>query len=289
MSLDWFTFYEAGRAVLEGISPYTVSGYFNPPLLAYILAPSTMLPFSIWMPFMITVSCFTVILLARKRSLFLLLSPLVIQALTWGSVDLLLMGGMSVSWGFLVLKPQLLFIALPVILQQWSRRNIAIAGLMLTAYPPHYVDWFRAIQTTKHAHQYNWSANLSALGPVMMVIGLLLTVGVFYRLRSTPHPAKLVMAILSPVSRMHDYIIAWESLASLKMLLATWGIFIVWYHLETRNEVIFTLLGLGVFIRELLRRKQDKPIDATVWTHRQAIALHIFYLRPPYKTTKIGH
>ena len=250
MGLDWLTFYNAGRAVLEGMSPYQVPGYFNPPLLAYLLAPTTIIPFSIWMPFMITVSCFGLILIARKKSVFLLLSPFAIQALTWGSVDLLLTASMSVSWGFLMLKPQLLFIALPVILKQLSRRNILFAGSMLIAYPPHYVDWFRAVQTTKNAHQYNWSANVSSLGPIAIVGGLLLAVAVL-KMQCTPSRQKLILTALSPLSRVHDYLIAWEELATFKMWAFSWILFVVWYHLETRNELIYVLIGLSVLIREL--------------------------------------
>lgn len=254
MGLDWLTFYEAGRAILEGMSPYTVPGYFNPPLLAYLLAPTTMIPFSIWMPLMITVSCFALIVLAKRKSVFLLLSPFILQALTWGSVDLLLTASMSVSWGFLALKPQLLFIALPVILRRLSRRDLIIAGSMLIAYPPHYVDWFRAIQTTKNEriaeNSIDWSANLSSLGPVAIIAGLVLAVAVL-KMHCTPSSQKLILTALSPLSRVHDYLVAWEELATFKMWAFSWILFVVWYHLETRSELIYVLIGLSVLVREL--------------------------------------
>ena len=278
MGIDWQIFYDAGRAVLEGMSPYSVSGYFNPPLLAYILAPSTILPFSIWMPFAITVSCFSVMIVARKRSLYLLMSPLFIQAMVWGSVDLLLMASMSLSWGFLVLKPQLLFIALPVVLRRLSRRDCLIAIMMLVAYPPHYVDWLKAVQTTKWTER---TSNLASLGTPMMIVGLLLAVIAIARI-STPTKAKLVLTALAPVSRIHDYIIAWEALATPKMLLMSWGIFIVWYSLETRNEIIFTLIGVGVFIYEMKRRKRAK---SSLSVHQ--LAQHMFIPKPVYSTRHI--
>ncbi len=251
MGIDWQIFYDAANAVLNGMSPYTVPGYFNPPLLAYVLAPSTIMPFSIWMPFMIVASCFVLVVMLKikMKSVYLLLSPFVLQALTWGSVDLLLVGGMSISWGFLMLKPQLLFIALPVILKQRRRRDFLIAGLMLVAYPLHYVDWFKAIQTTEWA---SGTSNLASLGPVMAVAGILLAGAAFSKLECTPSSMKLIFTALSPVSRVHDYIIAWEAFATFKMWTFSWVLFIVWYHLETRNEIIYVLIGLLVFIRELL-------------------------------------
>ena len=251
MGIDWQIFYDAAHAVLNGMSPYTVPGYFNPPLLAYVLAPSTIMPFSIWMPFMITVSCFALLMLARKKSIYLLLSPFVLQALTWGSVDLLLVGSMSASWGFLMLTPQLLFIALPVILKQRRRRDFLIAGLMLIAYPPHYVDWFKAIQTTENAHNYTWSASIASIGIEMLIVGLLLTV-VALRFARTPSRAKLILTALNPVAHVHDYLVAWEELATLKMLVFSWVLLIVWYQLGTGKELIYALIGLSMFIKELL-------------------------------------
>ncbi len=264
MGIDWQIFYDAGNAVLNGMSPYLVPGYFNPPLLAYLLAPTTIMSFSIWMPFMITVSCFALLILARKKSLFLLLSPFTLQALTWGSVDLLLVGSMSVSWGFLMLKPQLLFIALPVILKQRRPKDFLIAGLMLVAYPPHYVDWFKATQTTEWAHG---TSNLASMGLPMLIVGLLLTI-IALRFARTPARAKLILTALSPVSRVHDYLVAWEELATLKMLVFSWALFILWYQLETRNELIYALIGLSMFIKELL---QHKKIQNTAKAVRQIV------------------
>lgn len=276
MGIDWQIFYDAAHAVLNGMSPYTVPGYFNPPLLAYLLAPTTIMPFSIWMPFMITVSCFALAMMLRtKRKLaYLLLSPFTLQALTWGSVDLLLVGGMSVSWGFLMLKPQLLFIALPVILQRRARRHFLIAGLMLIAYPPHYEDWFKATQTTEWAHG---TSNLASMGVPMLIVGLLLTIVALRYARTAPR-AKLILTAFSPVSRVHDYLVAWEELATFKMLAFSWTLFVVWYHLETRNELIYVLIGLLVFIRELWKRQ----VKVSPLTKRLVLNDHIFYPREPY-------
>ncbi len=251
MGIDWQIFYDAGHAVLNGMSPYTVPGYFNPPLLAYMLAPTTIMSFSIWMPFMIVVSCFVLIILARKKSVFLLLSPFTLQALTWGSVDLLLLGSMSVSWGFLMLKPQFLFIALPVILKQRRRKDFLIAGLMLIAYPPHYVDWFKAIQTTKDAHRLTWSASIGSMGFEMLIVGLLLTILALRYARTAPR-AKLILTAFNPIAHVHDYLVAWEELATLKMFVFSWTLMIVWYQLGTGNELIYALIGLSMFIKEVL-------------------------------------
>ena len=149
---------------------------------------------------------------------------------------------------------------------------------MLVAYPPHYVDWLKAVQTTKWTER---TSNLASLGTPMMIVGLLLAVIAIARI-STPAKAKLVLTALAPVSRIHDYIIAWEALATPKMLLMSWGIFIVWYSLETRNEIIFTLIGLGVFIYEMKRRKRAK---SSLSVHQ--LAQHMFIPKPVYSTRHI--
>jgi hypothetical protein len=176
-----------------------------------------------------------------------------------------------------MLKPQLLFIALPVILKRRDRRHFLIAGLMLIAYPSHYVDWFKAIQTTKDAHPLTWSASISSMGLEMLIVGLLLTVVALRYARTAPR-AKLILTALNPVSHSHDYLVAWEGLATFKMWVFSWVLFIMWYQLKTGNELIYALIGLVVFIRELWKRQ----VKASPLTKRLVLNGHIFYPRESY-------
>lgn len=125
MYRDWFVFYKAGKAVLTGISPYSVKDYFNPIQAAWLLAPTTLIPFRIWVLAMIGISFIAIVVLCGKKSHWVLLSLPFIFGMTMGSLDVFLwvparlFGGVGLS--LLTLKPQLAMIFVPFQLLEWWR------------------------------------------------------------------------------------------------------------------------------------------------------------------------
>jgi hypothetical protein len=127
MFRDWYIFYSAGRAILDGASPYGVVDYFNPIQAAWLLAPSTFLPFEIWVAVMIALSFLAVILLCRKNSHWTLLSFPFVFGMIMGSLDLFLwvparlLGGVGLA--LITLKPQLAVFLVPLQLAAWWRED----------------------------------------------------------------------------------------------------------------------------------------------------------------------
>ena len=127
MFRDWYIFYSAGKAVLQGKFPYSVIDYYNPIQVAWILAPTTILPFEIWVYVMIALSFIGIVALCKRKSHLTLLSFPFVFGMTMGSLDVLLwvpsrlLGGVGLS--LLTLKPQLAVVVAPLQLMSWYRED----------------------------------------------------------------------------------------------------------------------------------------------------------------------
>lgn len=108
---DFLIYYEAARALLAGLSPYQVPGFFSPATLAMLFAPFTMLPpeyaRSVW----VAVNLVCLVVFAKKKApLAVAFAPMLFLAYV-GQVDLFVVTlGMFGGWPGLVLatvKPQL--------------------------------------------------------------------------------------------------------------------------------------------------------------------------------------
>jgi hypothetical protein len=127
MFQDWYIFYQAGRAISEGISPYSVAGYFNPIQAAWLLSFTTWLPFQAWAWTMVALSFAGILIIARKRAIFYVLSAPFIFGAFMGMLDVFLwiparLGG-GLGLALLTLKPQLAMIYVPFRLMEWKRQG----------------------------------------------------------------------------------------------------------------------------------------------------------------------
>lgn len=165
MFRDWYIFYQASKAIGLGLSPYSVEGYFNPVQLAWLLSPTTIIPFEKWVFISIGFSMLGVVVLCRKKSHWVLLSLPFIFGMTMGSMDVLLwvpgrlLGGAGLS--LLTLKPQLGIIVLPLQLASWIREknireisNFSISviflwGIPTLFHPRWFIDWLSALPSIK--------------------------------------------------------------------------------------------------------------------------------------------
>lgn len=129
---DWYIFYQAGRAINNGISPYLVEDYLNPIQIAWFLSLTTRIPFNIWVMLMIGASFLLIVVLAKRKSHWVLLSLPFIFGMSMGSLDVFLwvparlLGGGGLA--LLTLKPQIGMLIIPLQLLQWwyakDKKNI---------------------------------------------------------------------------------------------------------------------------------------------------------------------
>ena len=110
-----------------GLSPYIVEGFINPIQIAWLISLTTKIPFTIWVPIMISLSFLLIVWLAKRRSHWILLSLPFIFGMSIGSLDAFLwvparlMGGWGLS--LLTLKPQLGILWIPLQLLSWWREK----------------------------------------------------------------------------------------------------------------------------------------------------------------------
>lgn len=166
---DFKTFFlPAGRAVLLGKSPYTVSGFYNPPWLSIFFVPFALLPERLaWGIFLaINISAYLIGMLRLKLSLYaitlIMLSPYVFYSLWYGNVDGLVILGATLPpaigiW-LVLLKPQMSLILIGLWLyrtrkQGWKVwiRDFGLAGLVFGA------SWMIGLRPSLNMSQASWN------------------------------------------------------------------------------------------------------------------------------------
>ena len=123
---DFTIFYNAGLAVLAGLSPYRVPDFNGPYLQAMLFAPLALLPLPVAYVLYLAFNLFLLWRLLRKRSIWALLSFPVLFTLFVGQVDLpLALGIGAVPWllPLAAIKPQVGFVLAPWLLRHYSKRD----------------------------------------------------------------------------------------------------------------------------------------------------------------------
>ena len=251
---DFHVYWQAARAVLEGLSPYTAAGYFSPPLLAWLSIPFSLLGWKaavvVWL--LVNIGgllawCYCDFELLSWK--ILCFSPLLFL-LAMGQIDLLVvLGGL---WGPVALLGLLVFVKpqLGVVLLLWrwlhwpgGKRwvNLAIvagvagAGWLVIGWlHPGWVGEWRAA-TPSFAVYARTSASIWGLGwwgvPVVFGASLLFE-------KHSPASFWPVFALLNPVSNAYSLVVllpyldwwavclSWVAMA-LAPVLHTGGVFVI--------------------------------------------------------------
>ncbi len=256
---DWMIFYQAGRAVWQGISPYEVAGFFNPIQVAWALSLTTWLPFQVWVYGMIGLSFLLLVVLLKKQAHWALLSLPFLFGMSMGSLDVLLwvparlLGGWGLS--LLTLKPQLALLVAPLQLAAWWREGqqreikrfflatLILWGLPTLLQPDWLFTWLRAIFTADQSVRVHWAASLagfSALtGHEWAYIGLFAVVLLAFVWRGDNR--YYLAAMFSPFFWPSDWIIAAEYM-SWRFTLLSW--LLVPTGLSPNGAQFYFLLGV---------------------------------------------
>ena len=264
MFIDWRIFYDAGAAVLAGLSPYSVAGYYNPMVVALLLAPTTLIPFDVWVWVMIGLSAVGIITVCRKRSHWVLLSFPFIYGMSWGSLDVFLFAP-SVFFGgtglaLITLKPQLAIFIVPLKLAQWYRagdwrnirRFVLAAGYLWTLpvllFPKWPQEWLQSMP--KLSERSLGAASLAGLdfGAWWAVLLLACMLGVVVWLIAKRRAEFHLPMIFAPSLWASDYLTTMQSASWLTWLAG-------WVFALTGFSWMFALMPLVI---ETERKSRDR-------------------------------
>lgn len=160
---DWRIFFDAGTAVSRGLSPFTVSGYFNPVQLAWLLQWTVWIPFPAWVVIMCLLTAAAILIVAKRNAVWYFLSLPFIFSIWMGMMDMFLwlparlFGGAGLA--LLTLKPQLFALYAPFQIAAWIREKnwrqiglclasvILLWGIPIAIRPSLLTDWLRALPT----------------------------------------------------------------------------------------------------------------------------------------------
>lgn len=288
--VEWSNIYLGSQAILHGNSPYfNTNGFFHPPAVAILLAPTTLLPFPAWIALMMALNALATLWLVRslrQAALALVWIPGLLTLLR-GNLGLLLMalgrraGGIGLA--FLALKPQLAILIAPAQLMEWIReRNgraivsfVVVTGLLwllpLAASAQTYRDWLSvSSETVYFANRSSWAASFLVLSRflpegqwlavgVMLVVVFWTTMQVGWRIL-TPLQAMALNASVGLVW-IYDWAFLAET-ATWPVVLASYGLWLV--SQATGTEVWFGFLGIGILMAEAWRARHRKPSLADV-------------------------
>lgn len=185
---DWTTFYESGLRVISGqnlyVKPTSYAWYSNPPWLALILAPLTVLGKRISWSIISALSILAVLALVKKfnlgklSALLLTLSPPFIYTLLHGQVDAIISLGLLLPiewWGLVALtKPQtfggLLLVSLK---RRFTRSAMVLCGALLIT-SAIFGFWF--VDLLQQPKPFVWDTHNIFLGlwPFQWIVALLL-------------------------------------------------------------------------------------------------------------------
>lgn len=227
IGFDFNFFWRAANAILQGQSPYSISGFFSPYPVALLLVPLALLPFllayGLW-------TGIKLLLLEKSGTRWEFLKAIlffpVIFDLIQGQLDLLIfMIAIKSNWlGVVVstLRPQLAIWVIPFLAWDWLKTKrydqfwksalgiIVLYGISTIIEPDWWVKWFNAPQV---AWQYNGqSTSLFGLAMVLpfphttVFIGVsILAIFSFAVLRpQTPRAFWQWVALFNPIAHIYS-------------------------------------------------------------------------------------
>ena len=135
---DFHIFYLGGKAVLAGLSPYTVADFNGPFPLALIFVPFALLPETIAYILYVGICLYLLWRLMRLKSIWALLSFPVWFNLFVGQVDLplalLASLGNPILLALALVKPQVAFVVWPFALHRMKKREWIQFGITLAIF-----------------------------------------------------------------------------------------------------------------------------------------------------------
>ena len=135
---DFLLFYNSGKAILHGISPYSLDLYYSPIYLAIFFAPFSLLPATVSYLIYLFINLFLAWKLLKRHLIWTLLFFPFLFSLYVGQVDFLLTAlillGSPWTIGLILVKPQVSYVVLPWMIFTFSKNDWIKATLSTTLF-----------------------------------------------------------------------------------------------------------------------------------------------------------
>lgn len=185
---DFDTFYAAGQAVLHGINPYTLPGYYSPLYVALAFAPLTLLPLSLAFHLYAGLTIFlygiAFYLLTRRigMTIALMFSPFPLMTAYYGNLEAwVLIGSVMTPWigiWLVLAKPQMGLIIAALFVWLAFRCSVGRGIRLIVPVGAMYALSFMAGMWTPPPTEQWWGATPiaqpwnMALWPLGLIIGI---------------------------------------------------------------------------------------------------------------------
>jgi len=261
---DFLIYYEAAQALLAGMSPYQVPGFFSPITLAILFMPLALFRAEVAMGIWVVVNLGCLVILTRRKALLAILFVPLAFLVYVGQVDLLVLTlGMLGGWPGLVLstvKPQLavwlwaywlwvspqkIKFALPV---------TVLIHVFLQLVHPWVGAWMSA---TPGVFTYaSRSASIFGLSAVLGPVAYPIALGWFAQALSWVNRDAFFrfMAVFNPISSIYSHVILVREVTVYWVALS-WLLIPVSLYLHTAAP--FILIPIGMAIKDLYTKQQS--------------------------------
>lgn len=277
---DFDIFYRAAQAILSGLSPYSIPGYYNPFPFAVLFLPFALLPkpFAYWL--FILINVLLLFWICHWRGIWALLSFPVLFCLFTGQIDLFLAMMLSLGKPWLLplalIKPQVAWVTLPWLIPKLDKsgwmKAITAGGIYLILCfiirPTWAFEWIKAQPGfdfySIHASSIYWLIPQNfielrvAISLVFSIIAL--PIGFLIKKRSD---SWTFLQLFQPLTNIYSSAVLAEWIGPLEFGLSWIVVFI--NGGKVHNGMPMFVIPLAILFRNLLlpriNRKYEKSIN----------------------------
>jgi len=270
---DFLIFYNSGKAILGGISPYTIFDYNSPIFLALFFAPFSLLPVGVSYSFFIIANLLIAWKFLKKRIIWAFLFFPFLFALFVGQIDFLLAGliliGSPWTIALALVKPQLAFVVIPWFIMSFTKKDwwkaiistSAFIGVSFIIQPKWLMEWFTTQPTfeffSSHASNVYWllpQTNLSFRSNLIIIGALIiLPFGFFLKNR---RDSWTILHLFAPLTNIYSPAVLLEWIGPVEVMLSWFAVLLVGGNIHT--GIPFFMIGISILIRGLIRHRKSK-------------------------------
>ncbi len=241
---DFLLFYNSGKAILHGLSPYSLDLYYSPIFLAIFFTPFSLLPVNISYLFFLLINLFLGWKLLNRHLIWALLFFPFLFSLYVGQVDFLLTAliilGSPWTIGLILVKPQVSFVVLPWIMlsfskNDWKKAIISTSLFFLIGFIvlPTWVNEWMSTQPTfeyyaAHASNLYWlipDSNLK-IRSTIIIIGAIIIIPIGLILKNR-RDSWTILHLFGPLTNIYSPAVLLEWIGPAEVILSWLAVFLV--------------------------------------------------------------
>jgi len=287
---DFLIFYNSGKAVLGGVSPYTIFDFNSPIFLALFFAPFSLLPVGVSYSIFVIANLLLAWKFLKKRIIWAILFFPFLFSLYVGQIDFLLAGliliGSPWTIALALVKPQLGFVVVPWIIMSFSKKDwwktiLSISVFVIFSFlirPTWLIEWFSTQPTFEffsiHASNIYWlipQTNIS-LRSQLTIIGALIFLPLGLILKNR-HDSWVILHLFAPLTNIYSPTVLLEWIGPIEVGLSWLAVLLVGGNIHTGMP--FFLVGVSIAVRSLLEYKKNvnKNLDSNDFLRPKIVIL----------------